>query len=320
MKPISGPIKGLARVLGVDVAKASVVICDSQTHRTWTVTNEPAALSSALAPFADYDLLVCEVTGGYERALLEAAHGLALPAHRADPLRVKRYIASLGGAAKTDGIDAAWLGRYGQERGEGLSRWRPADAESDALAVLVRHRQHLVGARTEAKNRRAAPGCQPIAALLDEEIAFLAKQIKRIDQAIGELMAQKPALARSEQRLRDITGFGPVVARTLLAFMPELGQLNRRQAACLAGLAPHPRDSGKLRGRRRTNHGRDGIKPMLFLAAMAAERVDPKWKDFSQRLAKDGKPKRLILTAIARKLIVIANAELRLQTYAAQLT
>jgi transposase len=314
MKAMSGPIKSLTRVLGADVAKASVVIFDSQTRRTRTVANEPDALRAALAAFADYDLLVCEVTGGYERALLDAAHGLDLPAHRADPLRVKRYIASLGGAAKTDSIDAAWLSRYGQERGEGLTRWRPADAESDALAILVRHRQHLVGARAEAKNRRAAPGCQPIAEMLDEEIDFLAKQIKRIDQAIGELMARKPALAQSEQRLRDITGFGPVVARTLLAFMPELGQLNRRQAACLAGLAPHPRDSATFSGRRRTNHGRDGIKPLLFLAAMSAERTDPKWKDFSQRLAKDGKTKRLILTAIARKLVVIANAVLRQPT------
>jgi transposase len=315
---MSGPIKGLVRVLGVDVAKASVVIFDSQTRRTWTVTNEPHALSAALAPFAGYDLLVCEVTGGYERALLEAAHGLGLPAHRADPLRVKRYIASLGGAAKTDGIDAGWLGRYGQERGETLSRWRPADADGDALAVLVRHRQHLVGARTEAKNRRSAPTSQPIAELLDDEIDFLAKQIKRIDQAIAQLMARKPDLAQREQRLRGITGFGPIVARTLLAFMPELGRLNRRQAACLAGLAPHPINSGKFTGRPRTNHGRDGLKPLLFLAAMAAERVDPKWKDFSQRLAKDGKTKRLILTAIARKLVVIANAELREQ--ATQLT
>lgn len=320
MKAMSGPIKGLARVLGADVAKASVVIFESQTRRTWTVANEPQALSAALAPFADYDLLVCEVTGGYERALLEAAHGLGLAAHRADPLRVKRYIASLGGAAKTDGIDAGWLGRYGQERGESLSRWRPADADSDALVVLVRHRQHLVGARAEAKNRRAAPTCQPVAELLDEEIDFLAKQIKRIDQAIGQLMARKPDLARREQRLRDVTGFGPVVARSLLAFIPELGQLNRRQAACLAGLAPHPYDSGKFSGRRRTNHGRDGLKPLLFLAAMAAERVDPKWKDFSQRLADDGKNKRLILTAIARKLVVLANALLRTQPAHPQLT
>jgi transposase len=319
MKPRSGPIKGLNHVVGVDVAKASVVLFDSQTRRTWSVANEPDALRAALSGLAEYDLMVCEVTGGYERALLEAALSVGLPAHRADPLRVKRYIASLGGAAKTDGIDAAWLARYGQERGGELVRWQPRDVDRDALASLVRHRQHLVGARTEAKNRRAAPGCQPIAGLLDEEIDFLAQQIRRIDRTIGELMARTPDLAQSEQRLRRVIGFGPVVTRTMLALMPELGQLNRRQAASLAGLAPHPRDSGKLRGRRRTGYGRSSLKPLLFLAALTAVRSDPRWKDFAQRLAADGKTKRLIITAVARKLIVLANAILREQS-TAQLT
>ena len=311
MKPRSGPIKGLSHVVGVDVAKASVVIFDSRTRRTWSVANEPDALRAALSGLAKYDLMVCEVTGGYERALLDAALSLGLPAHRADPLRVKRYIASLGGAAKTDGIDAAWLARYGQERGGELVRWQPRDVDRDALASLVRHRQHLVDARTEAKNRRAAPGCQPIAELLDEEIGFLAQQIRRIDRTIGELMAKTPDLAQSEQRLRRVTGFGPVVTTTVLALMPELGQLNRRQAASLAGLAPHPRDSGKLRGRRRTGYGRCRLKPLLFLAALTAVRSEPRWKDFAQRLAANGKNKRLIITAVARKLIVLANAILR---------
>jgi transposase len=320
MRPRSGPIKGLNRVVGVDVAKASVVLFDSQTRRSLTVANQPDALRAALSRLAEHDLMVCEVTGGYERAVLEAALSLGLPAHRADPLRVKRYIASLGGAAKTDGIDAAWLARYGQERGGELARWLPRDVDRDALASLVRHRQHLVGARTEAKNRRSAPGCQPITELLDDEIDFLAQQIRRLDQTIAALIARTPDLAENEKRLRRVTGFGPVVARSLLALMPELGQLNRRQAACLAGLAPHPRDSGKLHGRRRTGHGRSNLKPLLFMAALSAVRTDPRWRDFAQRLAAEGKAKRLILTAVARKLIVLANAILRDQPQPPQLT
>jgi transposase len=195
MRPRSGPIKGLKRVVGVDVAKVSVVIFDSQSRRSRTVANQPAALRAALSDLAEYDLLVCEVTGGYERAVLETALSLGLPAHRADPLRVKRYIASLGGAAKTDAIDAAWLASYGQERGGELTRWLPSHVDRDTLASLVRHRQHLVGARTEAKNRRGAPGCQPIAELLDDEIDFLAQQIRRLEQAIAELIARTPELA-----------------------------------------------------------------------------------------------------------------------------
>lgn len=311
MRPKSGPIKGLTRVLGVDVGKAQVVIFDSQRRRTIRANNAPEALKAALAPFADYELMVCEATGGYERTLLEAAIGLGLPAHRADALRVKRYIASLGGAAKTDGIDAAWLARYGEERGAELARWTASSAELDELACLVRYRRRLVEARTETKNRRTAPLCRPIAAMLDDEITFLAQQIRRIDAAIAALTAQQPPLAERMRRLRRLTGFGPVVATTLAALMPELGTLSRRQAASLAGLAPHPKDSGKLSARRRTGPGRSDLKPLLFMAALAAVKNDPRWKTFAERLAQAGKSKRLILTAVARRLVVIANAELR---------
>lgn len=320
MKSHHRPIKGLIRVLGVDVAKASVVLFDSASRRTWTVANAPEALREALTPFADYELMVCEVTGGYERALLDAAFAIGLPACRADPLRVKRYIASLGGDAKTDGIDAGWLCRYGQERGDNLALWRQGDADRDALASLVRHRQDLIDSRVEAKNRRSAPGRQPIAAFLDEQIKFLDKQILALDKAIAAHIAKTPALAADEARLRGVVGFGPVVARTLLALLPELGSLNRRQAAALAGLAPHPRDSGRVSGRRRTGHGRDGLRSLLFMAALTAARAHPHLKAFAERLVRDGKPKRLVLVAVARKLIVIANAMLRDEHNKPQLT
>jgi len=161
MKPSNHAIKGLDRVLGLDVARASVVLFASFSRRTRTVANTPEALREALAPFADYQLMVCEVTGGYERAALEAAFSLGLPAHRADALRVKRYIGSLGGRAKTDPIDASWLARYGQERGQTLLRWQPREADRDALASQVRHRRYLVAARSEAKNRRRPPTLSP---------------------------------------------------------------------------------------------------------------------------------------------------------------
>lgn len=311
MRSCHGSIKGLARVLGADVAKATVVLFDSASGRTWSVANTPDALLEALTPFADYDLMVCEVTGGFERLLLATALAVGLPAHRADPLRVKRYIGSLGGAAKTDGIDAGWLGRYGQEREASLTRWQPRDAERDTLASLVRHRQHLVATRVDAKNRRSAPGCLPIARFLDEQIAFLDQHIQSLDKAIANLIGDTPTLAADEQHLRTVVGFGPVVARSLLALIPELGSLNRRQVASLAGLAPHPRDSGQASGRRRIGPGRDGLRPLLFMAALTAARTNPQLNTFATRLLAAGKPKRLILTAVARKLVIIANAILR---------
>jgi transposase len=312
MKPSKPSIKAMDRVLGVDVAKASVVLFDPVSGRTISVANRPKDLKRALEPYADYELMICEATGGYERATLEAALALGLPAHRADAAKVKSYIRSLGGVAKTDAIDARWLTRYGQERGQGLERWSPPEAAREQLAALVRHREDLTAARTQAKNRRAAPGAQAAARFLDAQIDFLREQIRQIERAIAELIAQNPGLASAEKRLRQVKGIGPVVARTLLALMPELGRLNRRQAASLAGLAPHPRDSGQRSQRRSTGRGgRDSLRPTLFMAALAAARSNPSLKLFAQRLSTAGKPGRLILTAVARKLVVLANALLK---------
>jgi transposase len=312
MKPSKTTIKALDRVIGLDVAKTSVVLFDPISGRTWIVANDLRSLIAALAPFADYELAVCEATGGYERATLEAARVVGLAAHRADAARVKNYILSLGGAAKTDDIDARWLSRYGQERGGGLPRWQATNAEREGLASFVRHRQDLVDQRTATKNRRSAPGAQPVAAFLDAQIRFLDEQIDQLAKAIAKLLKASPTLAAAQSLLRQQKGFGPVASTTLLALVPELGQLNRRQAASLTRLAPHPRDSGQTSGRRRTGYGgRDGVRPVLFMAALSAARFNTDLKAFYERLIAAGKPKRLALTAVARKLVVLANSLLK---------
>lgn len=309
MRPSTSSIKATTRVLGLDVAKLTVVLFDPVSGRTLTIANEPQALLEALKPFADYDLLVCEATGGHERAALEAALALGLRAHRADAAKVKNYIRSHGGAAKTDPIDARWLSRYGQERGPSLTVWTQCDPDREAFASLVRHRQDLVADRTETKNRLSAPGPEQLKTFLDAQLAFLEGQIGELDRTLEALAASNQPLGAAEARLRRIPGVGPVTARTLLALLPELGSLNRRQAASLAGLAPHPRDSGQTFGRRRTGgSGRSGLRPVLFMAALAAARAHPQLKTFAERLLQAGKPKRLVLTAVARKLVVIANS------------
>jgi transposase len=275
------------------VAKAAVVFFDSRNHRSWSVANEPRALRQALGDLAGCDLMVCEATGGYELALLHAALGLGLPAHPRRPLASEA------------------LHRLARRRGQDRPLWRAPDQGQDALASLVRHRHDLAGDRAEARNRRASPGRQAITSFLDEQIAFLTRQIQAVEDAIARLIASNADLAKREMRLRSVPGVGPVVASTLMALLPELGDLNRRQAASLAGLAPHPDTSGKRDGRRRTGRGRAALKPILFLAALSAVRSNTAFKAFAQRLAKDGKAKRLILIAAARKIIVIANARLR---------
>ncbi len=308
MRPSTTSIKAMIRVLGLDVAKATVVLFDPVSGRTLTVTNKPKPLLRALKPFAGYELMVCEATGGHERAALEAASALGLAAHRADAAKVKSYIRSLGGAAKTDAIDARWLSRYGQERGPVLAVWTPPSREREALASLVRHRQDMVAMRTQTKNRLGAPGPQAVKRFLKAQLAFIEKQVAEIDRTMKTLLKASPALGAAEARLRAIKGIGPVSARTLLGLLPELGSLNRRQAASLAGLAPHPNDSGQTSGRRRTGRsGRAGLRPALFMAALSAARTHPHLKLFAQRLIDAGKPKRVVFTAVARKLLVIAN-------------
>jgi transposase len=224
---------------------------------------------------------------------------------------VKAFIASYGGRAKTDRIDAAWLSRYGLARATELNAWQAPAPEREAFADLLRHRQDLLAQRVQAKNRRSAPGGAALHPLLDEQIAFVTDQIRRIDAQLKTLLHAAPDLARDEQALRTIPGIGPVVARTLLALLPELGQLGPKQAASLAGLAPHPHESGQTRRPRRMRGGRTGLRPVLFMAALTAARAHPALASVYQRLLRAGKPKRLAIAAIARKLVVIANAVLR---------
>jgi transposase len=298
-------------ILGADVAKASVTFHDGRTGRSWSVANTPAALLATLAPFAACDWLICETTGGHERPLLAAAEALGLRACRADAARVKAFIASHGGRAKTDPIDAAWLTRYGAERAASLLAWRSPEPRHEAFAELVRHRQDLIAQRTQAKNRRSAPLGHTLHDLLDEQIAFLTRQIEHLEARLDELLRQTPDLSRDEQALRAIPGIGPIAARTLMALLPELGRIGPKQAASLAGLAPHPHESGTSYRRRRMAHGRSGLKPVLFMAGLAATRTHPDLSAFAQRLIQAGKPKRLAIAAVARKLLVIANGTLR---------
>lgn len=295
-------------VLGIDVAKAEVVIHDGCTRHTFSVPNRPAALARALKPYAHYRLGVCEVTGGYEQALLTTAHRLGLPMHRAHPNRVKAFIASHGGRAKTDAIDARWLARYAADRGEELPAWTPPCPLRTELAELTNHREALIGQRTKAKNRLSAPGGAAIKALLAQEIDVLNRQIAAIEAACDALMARIAGVASQRKALLEIPGIGPATVRTLIAALPELGTLSAKRASSLSGLAPHPRQSGQTDRHRTMTAGRPAIRRALFLAALSAARTHPHLKTVYKRLTDAGKPPKLAIAAIARKLLVIANA------------
>lgn len=302
-------------VLGLDVSKDTVTLHDLASGRRATVPNTRPALTEALEALASCELAVCEATGGYEDTLLAVLAALAIPAHRADGARVKAFLRSHGRRAKTDAIDAEGLALFGRERGAELPRWRPAAEDQAELVALVERRRDLVVIRAAEKNRRNAPrsasGSDLVREDIEAHIAELDRRIGAIDERIAGLVAGSAELAARARVLRTVPGIGPMLAPFLLAGMPELGSLGQGQAASLAGLAPHPRQSGKSDGYRSTRGGRRFLRPPLFLAALAATRAENGLAHFYKRLLAAGKPKRLALVAVMRKIIVIANARLR---------
>lgn len=297
--------------LGLDVSKDSVTLFDSPTGRTFTIPNDTAALEAALEPLRGRDLAICEATGGHEDRLLAVLHALGIPAHRADAAKVKAYIRSFGKRAKTDPIDARWLARYGIDRGTALARWQPLEPCQARIEMLVARRRDLVVMKSQEQNRIKAPRGHLIADDIRDHIAELETRIRAIESQIDQLIAQHSKFTLRAKALRSIDGLGPVIVPLLIATMPELGSLNRRQAASLAGCAPHPKDSGKLNAHRHSAGGRRQIRPALFIAALAAARSKNSLGDFYRALVKAGKPKRLALAAVMRKIITIANARIR---------
>lgn len=297
--------------LGLDVSQDSVTLFDTVTGRTLTIANDEAALEAALMPLRNRDLAVCEATGGHEDKLLHVLHRLGMTAHRADAAKVKAYIRSFGKRAKTDAIDARWLARYAVDRGASLMRWQPAEPAQARIEILVARRQDLVTIKSQEQNRLKAPRGHLIEEDIRGHIAEIETRIRAIEIQIDELIAQQEDLSLRYHALRSVPGVGPVLAPMLIATMPELGALNRRQAASLAGCAPHPKDSGKLNSHRHSSGGRRQIRPALFIAALAATRGKNPLADFYTSLLCARKPKRLALAAVMRKIITIANARIR---------
>lgn len=305
--------------IGCDVGKASIVVFDSRDATTRTIANEPTALAEFAATLEAGCLVICEATGGYEADLLETICAADRDVHRADARKVKAFIRSLGTLGKSDAIDARALARYGEERHDRLARWQPRDADRQQLQTLVLARRELVRQRVACSNRLAAPGAAPVAERLQRIMTLLNQEIAGLEADIAQLIDHSMVLTRAVTVVRTLRGFGPAVAAGVIALMPELGTLGRRQAAALAGLAPHPNQSGSADRYRRTRGGRPEVKQILFMAAMAAVRSDPTMQAFYRRLIGNGKKPLVALTAVMRKMIVTANARLR-DDHAAQLS
>jgi transposase len=296
--------------VGCDVGKTEIVVYSSDDQSITTIDNTPASLNRFAQSLSPGCLVICEATGGYEAALLAALLAADRPAHRADARKVKAFIRSLGTLGKTDAIDARALARYGQERHDRLNLWVPSDTEQVRLHALVMARRDIVADRTAWNNRQKAPGAKAAHALIAPILKTLDAQLAAINAAIADLV-QSGKLAAKARILQAIPGIGTVTAHSLVALMPELGNINRKQAASLAGLAPHPKQSGQTNAYRRVRGGRPLVRQALFMAAMCATRHNPTLKVFYLRLIANGKKPIVALTATMRKLISIANAQIR---------
>ena len=297
--------------VGIDVAKDSVEVHvrpSGEAFRCATDTGGLRELVSRLKPVSP-KIIVMEATGGYDAVVAAALDEADLPLAIVNPRQVRKFAEGIGHLAKTDTIDAAVIARFA-EAAEIAPRPVPAPDQVELRALLARRHQ-LVEMMVAERQREARAANK----LIRRSHAAMTRQLKaeitRVEKAIGQIVDGSPLFRGKEDLLRGIPGVGPIVARTLIAEMPELGAVNRHEIAALAGLAPYSRDTGKFRGKRWIRAGRPRVRALLYLAAMAAVRGDGPLASFYRRLVDAGKEKSVALIATMRRMLVIANAMMR---------
>jgi len=300
--------------IGIDIGKFSFVIALHGSKKISEYENTQSGIADFIRDHKENlaeSLCILETTGGYEMELLTTLYNENFAVHRANTRKVKNFIRSFGNGAKTDALDAKALALYGFERQDRLELFKPQIKLMIELSELVSRRNDLKQILVAEKNRLKAPGNNFIKSSCKKLIETVSEEIKSITNMINEKIATDKVLQAKKEVIKEIPGIGDVVANELLTVLPELGNLNRRQIASLAGLAPRSNDSGTFSGYRFTGHGRDTVKPILFLAAMAARNSKSELKEFYEKLINKGKKKMVALVALMRKIIVIANAKLR---------
>ncbi|QEW24701.1 Transposase IS116/IS110/IS902 family protein [Roseovarius indicus] len=295
-------------VIGVDIAKDWIDVFFLSTGRAERVPMATAELR-AFAARARGALVVFEASGGYEHPLAEALGAADVTYARVNPRQAREFARATGRLAKTDRVDARVLAEMG--RALALRPTPPADPGRARLAGLMGRRDDL-GAmlRAEMARLRQARDAS-VRRDIGSMIALLRRRIGKLEAEIAAVIGADEALSDRSRLLRTMPGVGPLLAASLLARLPELGRLDRRAIASLAGLAPHACDSGRFRGKRRIWGGRAEVRRTLYLAGFIASRYDPALRAFRRKLQEAGKPVKLAIVACARKLLTVLNAMLR---------
>jgi transposase len=296
--------------IGIDVSKAVLDVAVHPSSEGWQAANDPGEIEAllhrlqALSP----ELIVVEATGGYENAVVAALGAEGLPIVVVNPRQVRDFAKATGKLAKTDRIDARILALFA-ERVRPEVRELKSEAAQALEALLARRRQILE--MTQAERNRLEHARGAVRKDLLEPIRYLEKRLGKVDKELEERVQQSPLWKAKEDLLRSVPGVGPVVSRTLIAELPELGRLTHKEIASLVGVAPFSRDSGTLRGKRRVWGGRASVRAALYMAAVVGVRRNAALKRFYERLRSTGKPAKVALVACMRKLLTILNSMVR---------
>lgn len=297
--------------VGIDVCKDRLDVHVSPQGVNFQVARDQsglASLVSRLKPLAPR-LVAMEATGGFETVVAAAVAAEGIPVAVVNPAQVRHFAQAIGKRAKTDPIDTAMIAGFA-EATKAQAKPLP-DADSAVLSELMARRRQLTEMLVAEKARFARAMAKRPRQSLKRIIAALEDELLSLDADIDKTVRQSPLWQVREDLMRSIPGVGPATARTLLADLPELGRLTRRQIAALAGLAPWTRQSGQWKGRSMIGGGRSTVRRVLFMAALVATRHNPLLKAFRDKLVAAGKPKIVAVIAVARKLLTILNAVIR---------
>lgn len=299
--------------VGIDVSKDRLDVALRPMSDHWAVANQDSDIATLVARLRRHapTLIVLEATGGLELPLTGELAAAGLPVVVVNPRQVRDFAKATGRLAKTDTLDAAVLAQFAEAVRPAV---RPLpDAETQALSALLTRRRQLIEMCTAEKNRLGS-ALPPVHRGIRTHIAWLDRRLAEIDEDLAHTIRESPLWREKDDLLQSTPGVGPVLARTLLASLPELGTLTHKQIAALVGVAPLNRDSGTFRGTRRVWGGRAHVRAVLYMSALAASRFNPVIRTFYQRLCAAGKAKKVALTACMRKLLTILNAMLKHQT------
>jgi len=301
-------------VIGVDVASRKLDLHDLNTGKHVVIENTPTAICKKLQQVEKANgctFVVMEATGGYEQYLVDALHQANIDCAVVNPRRIRQFANGCGKLEKNDKIDAQIIAEYGAFVDPMLKQ--PLSPERKKLRALVHRRSQILSQQSAERNRIAQCYDDEIRGMIQESLKFYQQQMDEIDKQIASIIAATKELSQHNDILNSCPGVGPATTGILLAELPELGELNRGQIAKLVGVAPIAKDSGTKQGRRRTTAGRGMIRKVLYMAALVSTRHNPRFKAHYQSLLERGKPKKVALVAVMRKMLITLNTMIKKQ-------